>query len=56
MKRLVLKKWVEVMFSVVALFGIVMCWGFGNKDLILSLIGAGVGMGALSVIIIYGNN
>ncbi len=56
MKRLVLKKWVEVMLSVIALTGMVMFWVYGNQNVILSLIGAVIGFVAESIVIIYGRN
>ena len=56
MKRLVLKKWVEVMFSFIAIAGLIMCWVYGNKDLFLSVLGAGISMSSISIIILYGNN
>lgn len=54
MKRLVLKKWVEVMFSIIALIGILVIWFSG--DVAISLIAAIFSISALSVVLIYGRD
>ncbi len=54
MKRLVFKKWVEVLVSIIALTGLAVCWGFGNINLLLSLTGAVVSIVAMVSLVMYG--
>ena len=56
MKRLVFKKWVEVLVSIIALIGLVVCWVYGNRNLIVSSSGAIISTVAMISIIKYGRN